>query len=115
MCKTKKTEEIKFIDVEDQDDTDDDDEICVDADDDGHTDEEELSDTSDEEEDESDYNPGDIVWARHGRIGYPAQIQSLVDLPEHLQARFQRQRDTVVVQCLGRTITPLLVIDKSMH
>ena len=45
----------------------------------GQTDE---SDESSEDEDEK-FNPGDVIWTKHGRNWYPAQICSLNDVPSN--------------------------------
>ena len=94
-----KPKTVEYVEIEDQADTDDDDDNCCnDDDDDGQTDE--ASDTSDEDN-ESEFNPGDIIWAKHGRIWYPAQIYCLANLPEHIQSLFQRQKEKVIVKWFG--------------
>ena len=67
-----------------------------DDDDQGQTNE---SDESSEDEEE-EFNPGDVIWAKHGRIWYPAQICSLNDVPSNLQHRFCVQNNKVIVKLL---------------
>ena len=67
-----------------------------DDDDQGQTDE---SDESSEDEEEQ-FNPADVIWAKHGRIWYPAQIYSLNNVPSNLQHRFCVQNNKVIVKLL---------------
>ena len=100
--KVKVPEEIEYFEVEEVNDDDDDSEPedgeCRDDDDNGFTD-----DTSDESEEEEDveFTPGDVIWAKHGRIWYPAKICCLNDKPPHLQNSFLVQKDTLIVKWYG--------------
>ena len=71
-----------------------------DDDDQGQTDESDESDESSEDEEEQ-FNPADVIWAKHGRIWYPAQIYSLNDVPSNLQHRFCVQNNKVIVKQFG--------------
>ena len=42
-----------------------------------------------------------MIWAKHGRIWYPAQIRSLNDVPSNLQHRFRVQNNKVIVKWFG--------------
>ena len=65
-----------------------------DDDDQGQTDE---SDESSEDEEEK-VNPGDVIWAKHDRIWYPAQICCLNNVPSNLQHQFRVQNNKVIVK-----------------
>ena len=52
------------------------------------------SQTDESSEDEEEFNPGDVIWAKHGRIWYPAQICSLNDVPSNLQHQFCVQNNS---------------------
>ena len=56
-------------------------------------DDQSQSDKSDEssEDEEEEFNPGDMIWAKHGRICYHAQICSLNVVPSNLQHWFHVQ------------------------
>ena len=47
-----------------------------------------VSDESDNET-EAEYNSGELIWAKHGRVWYPAQTCYLPEVPVHPQKRFQ--------------------------
>ena len=79
-----KPETIQFVEMEDQNEPDDLTGACNDDDDNGQTDVSD-GDNSDDDVEDDEFNPGDVVWAKHGCIWYPAQIHSLADLPFHLQ------------------------------
>jgi len=70
-----------------------------DKEDDGASD---LSD-SDEESPQDAHGPGDIVWAKYGRMWYPAKVLSTNEIPIHLQKNLARsaQKDSVVVKWYG--------------
>ena len=57
------------------------------------------SDESSEGEEEK-FNPGDVIWNKHGRLWYPVQICSLNDVPSNLQHRFCVQNNKVIVKLL---------------
>ena len=63
-------------------------------------DDQSQTDESDDEDEEEEINPGDVIWAKHGRIWYPAQICSLNDVPSNLQHRFCVQNNKVIVKLL---------------
>ena len=69
-----------------------------DDDDQGQNDESDESSEIEEEE----FNPGDVIWAKHGRIWYPAQICTLNDAPSNLQHRFCVQNNKVIVKWFGQ-------------
>ena len=50
--------------------------------------------TDESSEDEEEFNPGDVIWAKDGRIWYPAQICSLNDVPSNLQHQFCVQNNS---------------------
>ena len=81
------------------------DDQCRDVDDEGQTDvsddesENEMDESTTEENDE--HNPGDIVWAQHGRIWYPAQVVTSGDLPPQLQKQFSTLKEKVIVKWFG--------------
>ena len=115
-----KPETIEFVEMDDQIDIDDStDGVCNDDDANGQTD---VSDTSDVDDDDGDdeFKPGDIVWAKHGRIWYPAQIHSLADLLSHLQSHFSLQRDKLLVKWFGEenyssvTITQVDILGENL-
>ena len=58
----------------------------------------ELDESSEDEEEE--FNPGDVIWTKRGRIWYPAQVCSLNDAPSNLQHRFCVQNNNVIVKLL---------------
>ena len=62
-----------------------------------------LSCTDDEEDQkESQFTPGDVVWAKHGRTWYPAKVLSRADVPENLhKSLFRNKVDELVVQWYG--------------
>ena len=98
-----KNEHLDLTDIENTDSNNnkdahfhDDDGDDDDNNDQGYTDE---SDESSEDEEE-EFNPGDVIWAKHGRIWYPAQICSLNDVPSNLQHRFCVQNNKVIVKLL---------------
>ena len=76
-------------------------------DDDGQTDasddesENEIDESSTEENENEEHNPGDIVWAQHGRIWYPAQVVTSGDLPPQLQKQFSTLKQKVIVKWFG--------------
>ena len=72
-------------------------------DDDDDNDDQGQNDESDEssEIEEEEFNPGDVIWAKHGRIWYPAQICTLNDVPSNLQHRFCVQNNKVIVKWFG--------------
>ena len=72
-------------------------------DDDDDNDDQGQNDESDEssEIEEEEFNPGDVIWAKHGRIWYPAQICTLNDAPSNLQHRFCVQNNKVIVKWFG--------------
>ena len=72
----------------------------VDSEDEGQTD----VDTDSDEEQEIDYKSGDIVWAKYGRIWYPAKVCCLADLPESLQVRFSKYKDKLIVKWFGENM-----------
>ena len=65
-------------------------------------DDQSQSDKSDEssEDEEEEFNPGDMIWAKHGRICYHAQICSLNDVSSNLQHWFHVQNNKVIVKLL---------------
>ena len=65
-------------------------------------DDESQSDKSDEssEDEEEEFNPGDMIWAKHGSICYHAQICSLNVVPSNLQHWFHVQNNKVIVKLL---------------
>ena len=65
-------------------------------------DDQSQSDKSDEssEDEEEEFNPGDMIWAKHGRICYHAQICSLNVVPSNLQHWFHVQNNKVIVKLL---------------
>ena len=65
-----------------------------DDDDEGQNDESYESSENEEEK----FNPGDVIWAKHDRIQYPAQIRTLNDVPSNLQHRFCVQNNKVIVK-----------------
>ena len=73
-------------------------------DDDDDNDDQGQNDESDEssEIEEEEFNPGDVIWAKHGRIWYPAQICTLNDAPSNLQHRFCVQNNKVIVKWFGQ-------------
>ena len=96
--KVQKPNEINFIEFEADVESDSESETpCDDHDDEGQTD---ASDDSEEEEAE-DYRPGDVVWAKHGRVWYPAQICNLGDIPSALQKRFSNTNAKLLVKWFG--------------
>ena len=92
-----KVEYLDLTDIENADCNNNEDAQFHDDDDQGQTDE---SDESSEDEEE-EVNPGDVIWAKHGRIWYPPQICSLNDAPSNLQHRFRVQSNKVVVKWFG--------------
>ena len=48
-----------------------------------------------------EYNLGDTVWAKYGRMWYPAEICCLADIPEHLQQWFPRVENKLIVKWFG--------------
>ena len=52
------------------------------------------SKTDESDESSEEFNPGDVIWAKHGRIWDPAQICSLNDVPSNSQHRFCVQNDS---------------------
>ena len=72
--------------------------------DDDDNDDQGQNDESDEssEIEEEEFNPGDVIWAKHGRIWYPAQICTLNDVPSNLQHRFCVQNNKVIVKWFGQ-------------
>ena len=60
------------------------------------------ADESDEstEGEEEKFNPGDVIWNKHGRLWYPVQICNLNDVPSNLQHRFCVQNNKVIVKLL---------------
>ena len=54
-----------------------------------------VSDSPTDEEEEDVFCPGDIIWAKHGRIWYPAKIVRVQDLSDHLQSHFRSTNNTV--------------------
>ena len=80
-----KVEYLDLADIENTDSKNNEDSQFHDDDDQGQTDE---SDESSEDEEE-EFNPGDVIWAKHGKIWYPAQICGLSDVPSNLQHRFR--------------------------
>ena len=71
-----------------------------DQEDDGPSD---LSGTDDDEDqEESQFTPDDVVWAKHGRTWYPAKVVSCADVPEKLhKSLFRNKVDELVVQWYG--------------
>ena len=60
--------------------------------------------TNSDEEQEIEYMSGDIVWAKYGRIWYPAKLCCLADLSESLQVRFSKNKDKLIVKWLGENM-----------
>ena len=62
-----------------------------------------LSSTDDDEDqEESQFTPGDVVWAKHGQSWYPAEVVSQADVPENLYiSLFRNKADELVVQWYG--------------
>ena len=60
----------------------------------GQTDE---SDESSEDE-QKKFNPGDVIWAKHGWNWYPVQVCSLNDVPSNQQHRFCVHDNKVIVK-----------------
>ena len=59
-----------------------------------------LSSTDDDDDqEESQFTPGDVVWAKHGRTCYPAKVVSRADGPENLhKSLFWNKGDELEVQ-----------------
>ena len=89
-----KVEYLDLTDIENTDSNNNEDAQFHYDDEQGQTDE---SDESSEDEEE-EFNPGDVMWAKHGGIWYPAQICSLNDVPSNLQHRFLVQNNKVIVK-----------------
>ena len=107
--------------MDDQSEPDDSTGACDDDDDNGQTDvSDEEDDDDDNNDDDVEFNPGDVVWAKHGCIWYPAQIHSLADLPSHLQNRFSAQKDKLIVKWFGEdnyssvTVNHLYVLGENL-
>ena len=82
-----KVEYLDLMDIEKTGSNNNEDAQFHDDDDQGQTDESDESNESTEDEEE-EFNPGDVIWAKHGRNWYPAQICSLNDVPSNLQIGF---------------------------
>ena len=93
-----KVEYLDLMDIENTDSNNNEDAQFHDDDGQGQTDE---SDESSEDENE-EFNLGDVICAKHGRIWYPAQICRLNDVPSNLQHRFHVQNNKVIVKWLGK-------------
>lgn len=85
--------------------------ICNDDEDDGPTD---LSSSDpDSDIDEESFKPGDVVWAKHGRMWYPARVVSPFDVPEHLKGPLTRHltQSKVLVKWYGEDNFSSITID----
>ena len=72
-----------------------------DVEDDGASD---VSSDSDDDSEDEDLGPGDIVWARYGRVWYPAKIVSSEDVSKNLHKSLFRSKpgeDALVVKWYG--------------
>ena len=94
-------EKVEYVDLTDIKNTNNNEDAQFHDDDQGQTNE---SDESSEDEEEK-FNPGDVIWAKHGRIFYPGQICSLNDVPSNLQHRFLVQ-NKVIVKSFGENNFP---------
>ena len=84
-------EKVQYLDLTDIENTDSNnnkDAQFHDDDGQGQTDESDESDESSEDEEE-EFNPADVICAKHGRIWYPAQMYCLNDVPSNLQHQFR--------------------------
>ena len=93
------------ISVEDDDTPEEVPECIQDEDDDGPSDMSDASTSSDTDSylEEESFKPGDVVWARHGRIWYPAKVLSPTEVPDHLKSSLLRHltQNKVVVKWYG--------------
>ena len=76
-------------------------------DDDDDNDDQGQNDESDEssEIEEEEFNPGDVIWAKHGRIWYSARICTLNDVPSNLQHWFCVQNRVIVKLLISQFIS----------
>ena len=88
---SKKFQDVKVIEENDED--------CRDGEDNGSSDFE-GSDISDDDE-AAAFAPGEIVWAKHGTVWYPAEICSLSDVPYSLQTNFPKCKNKLIVKWFG--------------
>lgn len=99
LCQTCKDEPAS-VSVDEPETAEDDIPPVQDSDDEGASD---ISSSSDDDSSEESISPGDIVWAKYGRVWYPAKIVSSCDVPIRLQRNLFRCKgdDSVVVLWYG--------------
>ena len=88
---------------EEEEGDDESDKLCEDEEDDGQTDVSD-DDIDEDEEDQCDdcaFQPGAVVWVKHGCNWFPAQIKTMAEVPNNLTQRFAGQRDKLIVKWVG--------------
>ena len=97
-------EKVEYLDMMDIENTDSDSEEGAQFDD--EDDQGQTNDSDESNEDEGQkcgdvWCRGDVIWPKHSRIWYPAQICSLNDVPSNLQHWFPVQNNKVLVKWFG--------------
>ena len=94
----------QFYDDDDNGQTDDEDQE-------GDQIESDVEDTGDEDEEE--FQPGDIVWDLHGRIWYPGLLCSVNDVPENVRDNFRVTNNKYIIWWYGDAkFSPITRVEK---
>ena len=96
-----KVEYLDMMDIENTDSNSEEDAQFDDKDDQGQTNDSDESNEDEEQKCGDVWCRGDMIWAKHARIWYPAQICSLNDVRSNLQHWFPVQNNKVLVKWFG--------------